>query len=182
MNETILAEIRTYDDLHTVMRRVAVDREITREGIDVVAGLQSGYASKILAPSPMKRLGPASMGAVLGALGLKLLAVVDEEAVAKYRNQVEANKRKRPLHQLRPAIPEHVKKLVEDELRTQRRKWGRNGGRKWQESLSPEERKRRASIGGRGWWASLSPDERRRTLARLTAARKKKRAKIAREK
>ena len=117
MNETVLAEIRDYGDLHKCLRQVAVDREITREGIDAVAGLQAGYASKILAPSPMKRLGPASMGAVLGALGLKLLAVVDEEAVAKYRNQVEANKRKRPLHQLRPAIPEHVKKLVEDELR-----------------------------------------------------------------
>ena len=182
MNETVLAEIRDYGDLHKCLRQVAVDREITREGIDAVAGLQPGYAGKLLSPVPMKRLGPASMGAVFGALGVKLFAVVDDEAVAKYRSQVDANKRVRPLHELRPEIPEHVKQLVEDELRKKRRKWGRNGGRKWQASLSPKERKRRASIGGRGWWASLSPDERRRTLARLSSARKTKRAKIERGK
>lgn len=77
-------EIRGYEDLHAVLRRVAELRDISRETIDEIAGLARGYASKVLAEVPLRRLGPDTLGPMLGAVGIKLLAVDDETALARY--------------------------------------------------------------------------------------------------
>ena len=78
-----LAYATTYDGLHDAMRARAKELQIARLEIDEVGGLQSGYASKLLSPTQIKRCGSMSLGALLGALGLGLVIVVDPEATAR---------------------------------------------------------------------------------------------------
>jgi hypothetical protein len=42
--------------------------------------LQSGYSAKLLSPTPIKNLGPMSLGAVLGVLGLAIVVIEDQGA------------------------------------------------------------------------------------------------------
>lgn len=93
-----LATVRSYEELHAAMRARAAELEVTRETIDAVSGLQSGYAGKVLAPKPMKRLGPTTLPLMLGALGLALVVVEDEIALAKVAPQL--TKRRRPVAML----------------------------------------------------------------------------------
>jgi hypothetical protein len=60
--------------------------EISREGIDEIAGWADGYASKLLAGAAAKRrkiIGPLSLGLMLGTLGLKMILVEDPESTAR---------------------------------------------------------------------------------------------------
>lgn len=84
MTDTTLGTAIDYDTLQAVMRRVADERGISRESLDELAGCPKGYAGKVLAAAPMKRLGPLTFGPLLQALGLKLLVVDDAEALARY--------------------------------------------------------------------------------------------------
>lgn len=56
--------------------------------IDEISGLQSGYSAKLLAPIPMRNLGRVSLGALLGALALKMIVVKDKEAQAKIEGRL----------------------------------------------------------------------------------------------
>lgn len=93
IGDNVLGVVRCYADLHAIMRARAVDIELSRENIDDIAGLQDGYASKVLAPSPSKKLGPATFTILLPALCIKLVAVSDEEALAKMRAGSRMQKR-----------------------------------------------------------------------------------------
>lgn len=84
----VLGVIRSYADLHQLMRWRADALEITRARLDEIAGLQEGYSAKLLSPSPMKKLGDKTLGYVLPALAMKLVAVVDEEALARIKNRL----------------------------------------------------------------------------------------------
>lgn len=79
----ILGEFNSYAGLQEIMRTRADQLQITREQIDEISGLQNGYASKVLAPNPIKKLGATSMPLMLPALGMKLMAVEDPEALKR---------------------------------------------------------------------------------------------------
>ena len=53
-----------------------------------MSGIPDGYASKLLNDPPIKRMGSISMGPVLGALGLALVVVEDEEAMRRVRGRL----------------------------------------------------------------------------------------------
>jgi hypothetical protein len=72
--------IRSYDDLHRILRARADALQISRLSIDHIAGLQEGYCAKLLSLNKIKRLGAESLGPLLDALALKLIAVPDDEA------------------------------------------------------------------------------------------------------
>ena len=78
-----LGVVRSYADLHAVLRERAEALDVSRESIDYASGLQNGYSSKILSPRPPKRLGPLSMGLMLETLGVALIAIVDPDAVER---------------------------------------------------------------------------------------------------
>lgn len=86
--------ITDYAGLIQVLRDRRDELDIPHEVIGEIAGLQSGYASKLLAPNPMKGLGPVTLGPMLGALGLAVIVVEDPAAVARVRDRW--TKRKRP--------------------------------------------------------------------------------------
>ncbi len=89
------APIRSMPELIEALRARRDALNISHETIDSIAGLQSGYTSKLLAPKPIKNLGPMSFGSLLGALGLAVVVVEDPsqcQRVAKHWEQ-----RKRPM-------------------------------------------------------------------------------------
>ena len=86
-------EIRNYQELHLALRERAEQLGVSRLTIDDVSGLPSGYSAKLLAPVPIKRLGPLSFGLMLQALGLKLVVVEDREALARVKSRLTPRQR-----------------------------------------------------------------------------------------
>lgn len=87
-----IAVVRNYQEFMDALRARADELGMTRLDIDDRAGLQDGYASKLLAPVPIKSVGPVSLGPVLGAMGLMIVVVEDAEALARIR--VNSKKRR----------------------------------------------------------------------------------------
>ena len=87
-------EITSYEDLHRAMRQRANELGLSRESIDAIAGLQPGYASKLLSPRPIRKLGALSMPLILPALGIKLIAVVDEQKTAALQSRITTSTRR----------------------------------------------------------------------------------------
>jgi hypothetical protein len=79
----LLATVRDYAGIQAYMRARADALNISREMIDELAYLPAGYASKVLATNPSRRIGPNLIGDMLRALGLKLLIVEDAEALVR---------------------------------------------------------------------------------------------------
>src|SRR3981081_885694 len=78
--------ISDYGALLEAFRERAKELEISREGIDEIAGWADGYAGKILGGERAKKrkiIGPLSLELMLGALGLKLILVEDPVATAR---------------------------------------------------------------------------------------------------
>jgi hypothetical protein len=95
MSDTI-AEVRSWNDLHAALRARAESLNVSRLVLDELSGLQSGYASKLLAPVPMRHFGRVSLGAMLGALGLKLVVQEDKEALARIAGRLVRRERNVP--------------------------------------------------------------------------------------
>ena len=74
----VLAEATDYMSLLDAFRARAEEIGITKLEIDDIGGLTDGYASKLLAPIPMKGAGMRTLGKLLRALALKLVVVEDE--------------------------------------------------------------------------------------------------------
>lgn len=87
----VLGTVRSYSDLHQIMRARADALEITRDALDELAGLQTGYSGKVLAPRPMKRImkreADMVLAVMLPVLGMKLVAVVDEQALERFKSR-----------------------------------------------------------------------------------------------
>ncbi len=81
-----LGVVKTYADLHAIVRQRVADLNISHASVDHVAGLNDGYFGKLMAR--MKHLGPQTMPLVLCALGIKLVAVVDVEAQEAYTKRM----------------------------------------------------------------------------------------------
>jgi len=108
------APIRSMPELLDALRARRDELNISHETIDNIAGLQSGYTSKLLAPTPIKNLGAMSMGALLGALGMALVAVPDPDAVAQV--QTRWQKRKRPQKLPSPSISPSIDNIVPKQI------------------------------------------------------------------
>ena len=137
-----LATVRSYEELHAVMRARADELAVTRETIDAVAGLQPGYAGKVLAPKPIKRLGPVTLPLMLGALGLALVVVEDESALVKVKPRLV--KRSLPLMHS-ASVHVHFSRRF---LRQIQRKGGANS----RKNLSPKKRRALARRAARARW------------------------------
>jgi hypothetical protein len=70
--------ISDYAALLNVVRRRKAELNLSYELLDELAGTQSGYSVKILGPNPSRCFGPISLGAIMGALGLRLTVSVDK--------------------------------------------------------------------------------------------------------
>jgi hypothetical protein len=84
----IVATVSHYAELLQTIRNRVAELEITHETLDAVAGLQSGYTSKLLCSPPIKRMGAFTQFIVLQALGMKLLAVEDPKQLARVQSRL----------------------------------------------------------------------------------------------
>jgi len=89
--------IRSMDELIAALRARLIELQLTHSTVDGIAGLQDGYTSKLLAPKPIKNLGPVSFEALLGALGVAVVVVEDPEQIKRVEGRW--TKRERPLRQ-----------------------------------------------------------------------------------
>jgi hypothetical protein len=87
----IARPLQNYRGLVEVCRARAEQLAISRLEIDRISGLPNGYSAKLLghaegakpAAAKPKRMWPASLEAILGTLGLKILVIEDEAATAR---------------------------------------------------------------------------------------------------
>ncbi|WGR91851.1 hypothetical protein MTX26_15935 [Bradyrhizobium sp. ISRA443] len=90
--------VSTCAELVQLLRERRNELDITHETIDDISGLQSGYTGKLLSPVPIKQLGAVSLGAMLGALALKIVRielVEDPEQADRMRPRWTPRKRPR---------------------------------------------------------------------------------------
>jgi hypothetical protein len=94
----VLAQVTDYAGLVGALRARCAELNLTFDVLDEIAGLADRYSSKLLTPAikPSRTLGKMSLGAVLGALGLKLIVVEDPVALAKVQNRYRPRKYARP--------------------------------------------------------------------------------------
>jgi hypothetical protein len=85
----VVATCRTYHDLRRAIADHCARNGITREALDVAAGLADGHSAKLLAPrnarrfgQAIKRFGSVSLGRVLDALELEIVLRVRDDAQA----------------------------------------------------------------------------------------------------
>jgi hypothetical protein len=151
MADRIIAEIDAasgYAGLIGAIRARINELGITFSTVDQIAGWCDSYSTKLLAPPaksshrPAARtLGPMSFGTLLGAVGLKLLVTVDEEATARLKRNGDFMPRKYRRH----AKPLGIvgKTLAE---------YGSKGGRAFFASRSPAEISRHQSRAAKARW------------------------------
>jgi len=82
--DVVYAAPENYEALIAALAARAGDLSISHADLDLIAGLASGYSSKILGPSMTKHAGPLSLFTMLPALGLRLTLTVDDDALRRY--------------------------------------------------------------------------------------------------
>ena len=91
MGHRVIATVDDYQGFVAVLRARVAELGTTFNAVDELAGIPDGYLSKCVVPTNidaairMRAFGRHSLGPVLGALGLKLMVVADEEATAKIK-------------------------------------------------------------------------------------------------
>jgi hypothetical protein len=169
-----LGEIRDYFDMQAIIRDRAAAFQVTREGLDDVAGIPNGYAAKLLAPYPIRFLGPKTMGPVLEALGLKLIAVEDPEAVSKHANKIARHRAERSIVNEPPVTPE-MQAIIQKRMHRERSRAGKKGARARMKATTREQRSTAASIAVRARWAAMGKTARQEMIEKLNRARRAKR-------
>ena len=143
MNEP-LAVIREYDDLRALMAQRRRDLGFSQLVLDEIAGLQSGYSAKLEAS--IKNFGDLSLGVVLAALGIVLIAMPaagsDAKAVAVTNASIEKRKKVRRLLAAKGGRA-RATALTAAQRRAAARRAGKTRWRKWREAKAEKERRRR---------------------------------------
>jgi hypothetical protein len=98
-----IAIVSDYLGLIAALRARADELRISRESLDHLTGLQSGYSGKLLAPVPIRMLGRISLGPMLAALGMSIVLVEDLSALRKIQSQL--TKRLKPRLDASGAMP-----------------------------------------------------------------------------
>lgn len=143
-----LAIIRNMDDLQAALRLRAETLGVSRETIDSVSGMQSGYSAKLLAPRPIKKIGPQSMALILPALGCALMLVEDAEAMA----QIGSRLIKRPFPNRAHSGTVHF-----EFSRRHLRKIQRLGGKNSRKNIGKRKRKQLARKAASARWHKPKP-------------------------
>lgn len=153
-----IAVVREYSELVDALRARALELNVSRSEIDAVSGLQSGYAAKLLAPVPIRNIGPMSFGPLLQALGLSLIVVEDQGSKERFVDRMP-NRRHRM-----PSFGEHD--IIEyRKTRRALRKAGRLGAKKRNENLSEKRRQKLARNAARSRWRRIRETQRRAKAA-----------------
>jgi hypothetical protein len=83
-----IAVVSDLAGLHKAIREWVAELGVSRETIDHVGGLPDRHAAKLLAPTPLKHFGHVSLGLMLGATGLDLWVVVNDEKLNRIKGRL----------------------------------------------------------------------------------------------
>lgn len=157
-----IAIVRSWDELHAALRARSDEIGWKRSTLDQLAHVGDGHFSKLLAPTPLKNMGPKSFGAVLTTLGVAIIVIEDEAMLERMR-------RRAAKHQI--DLRRDKKKAASGAMRANRmRAKSRRGNPKLQDPvaaaehgrmmrarqlavMSPAARRRSAQKAGRARWA-----------------------------
>lgn len=161
--------IRSMAGLVDALRQRRDELDISHETIDAIAGLQSGYASKLLAPRAPRNIGYMSLGDIMGALGVGLQVVEDDEQVQRVRGRWQKRKPQGPRYKAASSGPSKridISQIsVEDDLFAVMQRRGKMGGIKSGETRAKKAKRRREiklkrSAAARARWAKARPEAR----------------------
>jgi hypothetical protein len=152
-----LAVVRSYDDLHRALRLRKEALEITMNCLDEAAGFTAGHASKLLAPKPLKNMGPLTLGLMLQALGVQLIMVEDAEALERIRPKLTKSRLPPAMRSVSRTRGRHSKKpnLISKRFM---RKIGRKGGEAYANAPF-KTRSRVGMAGAKARWAMPKLEE-----------------------
>jgi hypothetical protein len=141
----MLGEFNSIESLQRLLRLRIEQMQISRLELDQLSGLPSGYCSKLFSELPIKKLGRLSLPLVLAALNVRLIAEVDESAVAERRITVRPKRasavRVQAVHQI-----VHTRRSLQ--------KWGRLGGAASRSRMSAREASRLGRLAAAARWSS----------------------------
>jgi hypothetical protein len=158
------AAINEYAALQQFFRRRADELGFSRQTIDGLAGFTPGLASKILAPTPVKRLGHEHLGGFCAALAVALVPIEDAQSLAEIERRLSAGQiEKRDANKcFHAALGVHARS------RRFMRRIGASGGHKRAAKLSAKQLSLIGKKAARARKQKLSP-ERRSEIARNAA-------------
>lgn len=137
-------DVRDYDQLIAALRARVAELGVSLETVEGVAGLPERYAIKLLAPIPVKGVGRASLGPMLGALGLKIVVVEDAEALARVARRLVRKEAQYANTGMR---------TEKSHVNTGDSEWGRIMAARRMVLISPRQRTRLAKRAARARWA-----------------------------
>jgi hypothetical protein len=140
-----IAVVSDLAGLHRAIREWVAEMNVSRETIDHVGGLTSGHSSKLLAPTPLKRFGHVSLGLMLGACGLELWVIVNDE---KLRQLGDRLTRKKPML----TAAKHDFLIVQKISRGELVRRGGAGGTARARNLTERKREQIARMAARARW------------------------------
>lgn len=140
-----LAVIRDYNSLHEALRARANSLQVTRLGMDEVAGLPNGYCGKLLSPE-VRTIGRCSLGPLLTTLGCMLVLTEDAEALSRFAARVEKRRAHANGGMLTKRTP-HFTGFRGDSS------WGKSMRNLGLLSIGPRRRKRIARNAAKARWA-----------------------------
>jgi len=70
---------KSRDELIAVLCERRDELNVSHMTIDSIAGISDGHFSKLVCAHPLKNLGPVTLSAILGALGLGIVKIIIEE-------------------------------------------------------------------------------------------------------
>lgn len=143
------------EELVDALRHRRDELNISHETIDQIAGYQSGYTSKLLAPRPIKNLGPMSFGSLLGALGIAVMVVPDPAACARVSKHWQPRKRPQRLAPLSilPSMALEIQITPELSGLMSMSERGKNGAKSRNKKMKKRARQRAATHAARMRWA-----------------------------
>jgi hypothetical protein len=97
MSRILAPQVADYSSLIRAVRERVAELGITHETLDAISGLQSGYASKLLADPPIRRIGPLTLFIVLQSLGMSLSLVEDRKWMERAETRLVPRKTPRML-------------------------------------------------------------------------------------
>ena len=156
------APIRSVDDLVAAIRSGQIERELSDERFEDIAGLPKGSASKYLGPKKVKGLGQISLPLMLGALGKALVLVDDPEQIERVEGRWIKRKvvggsaiQLKAIEALSMPLSSSAGETCEPEQTRKQRmqELGRKGGKRRLQTMSKRARQRIATHAARIRWA-----------------------------
>jgi len=76
------AQVEDYNALRNALRQRVDQLRMSRQTLDTISGLPSGYSAKVLSSGARKNLGALSLDLVLKSVGLQMAIVSDPDPIA----------------------------------------------------------------------------------------------------